>query len=286
MLYKRKDKHGNPFGNYYTKFTLYTESVHRSTGTKNKPLAQEFEDQIRADIHRRKKMGGTPVYRWQDAVTKYINHHLHNRTIDEDKRYYKWLEPYLLDKLLDAGLPNGINSEVIEGIKEAKLSEGVSNLTVNRLLEIVRKTLYYAKTIKMVVDVVAIEMLPYKKRAKRWETEDNMNKLLQDLIEHKADHIHEMVDFTLETGLRESNVTGFQKSWVDFNLRQATIPADESKNQDEITIPLSDRAIVIIRRNWNNKHPTHVFTYKGKEPKDPTSDAYKRWKERKTNASK
>ena len=257
MLYKRKQN-----GNYYTNFTLYGKRIHRSTGTKDKSIAQEFEDKLKAAIHANAKLGEKPRYRWQDAVVKYVKHHAANRTIDRDQDYFDWLDPYLKDRFIDT-YQDGITSEVIEQIKEAKLSEKVTNRTVNAVLEVVRKTLNYAKKLGMVDRVVEIEMLPKKKGRIRWETRENMDKLIEDLIAHKNFHTADMVDFTLETGLRSSNVTGLQKNQIDFERRTLTIYGDESKNEETFTIPLTNRAVVILRRNIHDDYD-HIFRYNNK----------------------
>ena len=208
------------------------------------------------------KLGEKPRYRWQDAVVKYVKHHADNRTIDRDQDYFDWLDIHLKDRFLDT-YQDGIDSEVIEAIKEAKLGEDVTNRTVNALLEVVRKTLNYAKKLGMVDTVVDIEMLPKKKGRIRWETRENMDNLIEDFKARKNYHLADMVDFTLETGLRASNVTGLQKHQIDFTNRTATIYGDESKNEETFTIPLTNRAVVILRRNIEDEYD-HVFRYRKK----------------------
>lgn len=72
-----------------------------------------------------------------------------------------------------------------------------------------------------------------------------------------------MVRFSLETGLRRSNVTGLQWSQVDLVRRTAWIHPDQAKARKAIAVPLSAAAIVVLREQLG-QHPTHVFSYKGK----------------------
>jgi len=68
--------------------------------------------------------------------------------------------------------------------------------------------------------------------------------------------------FSLATGLHESNVTGLEWSKVDLSRRVAWIHADQSKSGRAIGIPLNNEAIVVLR-NQQGKHKHQVFTYRG-----------------------
>ncbi|ESS71257.1 integrase Int [Methyloglobulus morosus KoM1] len=72
-----------------------------------------------------------------------------------------------------------------------------------------------------------------------------------------------MVRFSLETGLRQANVTGLQWTQVDLVRRCAWIHPDQAKARRAISVPLSKTAVVILREQMG-KHETKVFTYSGK----------------------
>lgn len=67
----------------------------------------------------------------------------------------------------------------------------------------------------------------------------------------------------METGLRQSNVTGLQWSQIDLPRRCAWIHPDQAKARKAISVPLSKAAVVIIREQIG-KHVTYVFSYKSK----------------------
>jgi integrase len=77
-----------------------------------------------------------------------------------------------------------------------------------------------------------------------------------------------MAAFSLETGLRRSNVTGLKWSQVDLIRKMAWIHADEAKARKAIPVPLSDVAIEILRRQRfsarNADFIDSVFVFKGK----------------------
>jgi integrase len=102
-------------------------------------------------------------------------------------------------------------------------------------------------------------MLPEPTKRVRWLTRNDADRLIAVLPPHLAD----MVRFSLETGLRRSNVTGLQWSQVDLARRMAWIHPDQAKARKAIPVPLSSVAIAVLREQIG-KHHTNVFSYKGK----------------------
>lgn len=72
-----------------------------------------------------------------------------------------------------------------------------------------------------------------------------------------------MAAFSLATGLRRANVTGLQWTQVDLVRRIASVHPDQAKARKAIAVPLNGEAVLLIRK-WLGKHPTHVFSFKGK----------------------
>lgn len=102
-------------------------------------------------------------------------------------------------------------------------------------------------------------MLPEPKRRVRWFTRKEADRLIAELPEH----LEAMVRFSLETGLRRSNVTGLEWSQVDLARRTAWIHPDQAKARKAIAIPLSAVAVLLIREQIG-KHSRHVFSFRGK----------------------
>ncbi len=141
-----------------------------------------------------------------------------------------------------------------------RLQEGVSNATVNRMLEVVRAILRRAANDWQWIDrVPAVRMLPEPKRRIRWLTREEADRLLQELPEH----LEAMARFSLATGLRERNVTRLEWSQVDLSRRMAWIHPDQAKARKPIAVPLNNEAVLVLRREYG-KHPVRVFTYRGR----------------------
>ena len=136
----------------------------------------------------------------------------------------------------------------------------MSNATVNRTLEVVRAILRKAANEwDWINKAPSIRMLSEPTRRVRWITREEANRLLEVL----PSHLRAMAQFSLETGLRKSNVTGLRWSQVDLVRRTAWIHPDQAKARKAIAVPLSAAAVVVLREQIG-KHPDYVFSYRGK----------------------
>ena len=113
-------------------------------------------------------------------------------------------------------------------------------------------------------------MLPEPKRRIRWLTREEADRLIGTLPGHLA----AMARFSLETGLRRSNVTGLLWSQVDLTRRTAWIHADQAKARKAIAVPLSAAAVIVIREQIG-KHSTHVFSFRGKPVRQVNTKAWR-----------
>ena len=230
------------------------ERIRRTTGTESKALAQEFHDNLKAELWRVSKLGDKPRHTWNEAVVRWLKEQAHKSTIDTDKIHLRWLDQFLSGKRLDT-----ISRSMIDKITESRLAEGVSNATVNRMLEVLRAILRRSVNDWEWVDKTPmVRMLKEPTRRIRYLTREEANRLLAELPAHLAD----MVGVSLATGLRRSNVTGLQWSQVNLEKCVAWIHADQAKARKAIPVPLNSSAVAIIRKNLG-QHPTHVFCYRG-----------------------
>ena len=249
-LYKRKDS-----PHWWIKLNVNGRRVQQSTGTADRQKAQEYHDKLKARLWDESRLGVRPSHTWKEAVLRWLNERQHKSSLDDDKAHLRWVDKYLGTLELTA-----INRDLIDRIMADRLAEGVSNATVNRLLEIVRAIFRKAVFEWEWIDrYPKIRLLPEPKRRIRWLTKEEAERLLSEL----PAHLVAMVRFSLETGLRQSNVTGLQWSQVDLERRTAWIHPDQAKARKAIAVPLSARAVLVVREQVGN-HPVQVFTYEGK----------------------
>jgi integrase len=186
---------------------------------------------------------------------RWLKEQSHKATIETDKMHFRWLDSHLGGKPLAA-----ITRSVIDRLTDAKLAEGVSNATVNRVLEVVRAVLRRCVNQWEWLDrAPSVRMLKEPSRRIRFLARNEAQQLLARLPEHLAD----MAAFTLATGLRRANVTGLEWSQVDLVRRIAWVHPDQAKARKAIAVPLNAEAVLIIR-NRLGKHPTRVFSFRGR----------------------
>lgn len=246
-LYKRKDSSA-----WWVKITHNGKSLQKSTGTSDRKQAQEYHDRLKASLWEQERLGARPSHSWNEAVLKYLDETSHKATQADDKAHLRWLDPHL-----DGVDLASIDRARLDQITESRKAEGVSNATVNRTLEVVRAVLRKAAYEWEWIDKAPrLRMLPEPKRRIRWITREEAEKLLAELPKH----LRAGAEFSLETGLRKSNVTGLEWSQVDLSRRCAWIHPDQAKARRAIAVPLSKRAAEILREQ-KGKHRKAVFTY-------------------------
>lgn len=249
-LYKRKDSTV-----WWVRFTHKGKRIQQSTGSTDRQKAQEYEAKLVNSLWEQERLGIKPKRQWNDAVVRYVEETSHKASQVSDLYHLRWLDKFLNGVELQA-----INRDFLEKILKAKQAEGVANSTVNRVLEVVRGLLRKACNEWEWIDrVPTVRMLPEPKKRVRWITRNEADRLVNALPSHLAD----IVRFSLETGLRRSNVTGLQWSQVDLVRRMAWIHPDQAKARKAIPVPLSTVAVLTLRKQIG-KHASHVFTYHGK----------------------
>jgi len=185
-------------------------------------------------------------------VLRWLKENTSKRSLETDKVHLRWLDNHLSNFYL-----HEITNEVLERVAFKKESEGVSQTTVNRVLEIVRALLTRAyKEWEWIDKVPVVRMRKIENSRIRWLAVDEARCLLNELPEHLRD----MAAFTLATGLRASNVTGLEWQNVDLVRCTAWIHADESKTAKAFSVPLNEEAIRILKRRLGS-HQRYVFTY-------------------------
>ncbi len=260
-LYRRKTV-------WWVRFTTPAgQRVRRSTGTADKKQAQEFHDRLKAELWKVQKLGEKPKRTWEEAVVRWLKEKAHKATLDADRMHLRWLDPYLRGRELAL-----INRDVIDQLIDARRSEGVSNATVNRLLEVLRAVLRKAEREWEWIDrAPVVRLLPEPKRRVRWLTQEEADTLLAELPKHLA----QMARFSLATGLRQRNVADLDWSQVDLERRIAWIHPDQAKARRAIAVPLNSEAVLVLREQYG-KHPDHVFVYRGSSIRQVNTKGWKR----------
>lgn len=216
------------------------------------------------DFHRAGVVGDKG---WQEAVVRYLRENADKRSLVDDQFHLKQLHPYLGEKWL---------SEICMDtlwpfIEDRRDRDKVTNATINRALEIVRRILNLAyHEWRWLERVPRVRMLKEPKRRIRFLKRDEADRLLVAL----PDHLRPVVQFALATGCRRSEILGLEWRRVDFSRRVAWLDPGTTKNGEGRGIPLNSEAVLSLRLA-QAPHPQWVFTYNGNRM-DAVGSAWKR----------
>ena len=97
-------------------------------------LSKKFEETRQAAVY-----GVRPRRTFREAATKYLNDHLHKRSIHDDALHLRQLDPYIGDLSLDA-----VHTGSLQNFVAARRKSGVKTKTVNAALAVVRHILNLA----------------------------------------------------------------------------------------------------------------------------------------------
>ncbi len=150
----------------------------------------------------------------------------------------RWLDQHYGKLMLDE-----ISRDAIERVGEIKRRE-TTPTNSNRYLQLIRAILRRASLDWEWLDKVPkVRLYHEPKRRIRWLTRDEADRLLVEL----PDHLEAMARFSLQTGLRASNVTGLQWSQIDMSRCCAWVHADQMKASRAVAVPLNAEALGVIR---------------------------------------
>ncbi len=260
-LYRRADS-----PNWWVKISQCGRRIQQSTGTPDRAKAQELHDKLKASLWDEVRLGKKPEHTWKEAVVRFTAESRYKATHETDLMHLRYLDRFLGGKRLSE-----IDRTLIDRIQATRLRDGVSNATVNRMLQVIRVILRRAVNEWEWLDrCPKFRMLPEPTRRVRYLMPDEARRLVLELPEHLA----AMVIFSLETGLRRANVIGLQWSQVDLVRRCAWVHADQAKSRKPLYVPLTDAAVAVVRRQLG-RHLEYVFTYLGKPVYQVNGKAWK-----------
>ena len=225
----------------------------KSTGTVIKRDAQKYHDKLQAERWEQDKLGVKPRHTWDEAATKFLEETCHKRTHEWDKSMLRWFQPFLGGKeLID------INRALLDQVKAVR-AKGFSTATANRYMALVRTILRKACNEWEWLDrVPKVGMFRDAEGRIRSLSRDEYERLISELPQHLAD----MAQFSVATGLRQANVTRLQWKQVSLERRHLWVSAIDHKNGRPHSVPLNQAAMEVLERRQGD-HPTHVFSYEG-----------------------
>jgi integrase len=193
------------------------------------------------------------AFEWPQAVVRYLEECAEKKSLPDDRVHLKKLEPYLRSQRLDA-----INMSAMQlFIRNRKETDGVSNATINRALEIVRRILNLAyQDWRWIRAVPKIRMLKEPRRRVRFLRREEAGRLVDAL----PTHMKPIVRFALATGCRASEIFGLEWDRVDLARKVAWLDHGATKSGDGRGIPLNADAVAALQSTFG-QHPRWCFTF-------------------------
>lgn len=279
-LYRRND---NSY--FYYKFQFEGRSIRRSTGTKNRELAEQVEAKHKRDLWAESKLGEKPSHTWDQAVAEYMRVMPPSRNRIDTRTTLKWLSKHLSGRVL----PSITRGELVR-IRNAKIADinarksklaaagrpsrwpSAQPSTVNRVMGVVGAVLNYAVSeLEWLDKPLKVPKLKVAPSDPTWASRAQVLELIRLLPEHQK----RMVILDIETGWRAGNLTRLEWAQIDMERRFAWVSAEAAKAGRGIPTPLSDVAMEVLEAQVG-KHPQWVFPYRGRPQRTVCTRAFRR----------
>lgn len=259
-LYKRN-------GTFWIDFTAPDgKRIRRSTGTNDREKAQELFDKLKHESWRVSALRERPRHTWDEAALLWIKEKSDKKSIKYDIIMLRILTPVLRGRYLD----EISRADIVRIGEERKAATSPSR--ANRYLALIRSIFNRAVKIWEWLDKApAVTLYKEPKRRVRYLVPDQVRTLMNELPEHQKP----IIAFALLTGLRKSNILNLQWDQVDLRRKTITVYGDQTKNEEDIVVSLSDIAQGIIIAQIG-KNPDYVFTFKGQKLGEVNTRAFRK----------
>ena len=198
-----------------------------------------------------------------------IKHSLHealNRYLTEFVPSYKgiktatWQIHFLKRNLADIPLED-FNSSQAASYRDQRLSNGVSGSSVNKELNFLSKVLDVAGKEWGWIDNNPVKNITRPKNGKHRErrpTQSELQTLRNECDRSGNYHVWRMIEFAIETGMRQGEILSLTTINVDLNERIAHL--EDTKNGESRNVPLSRRACELLTEEIEANQTIRVFS--------------------------
>jgi integrase len=240
--------------------------VRRSTGTDSLQEAEMILARVIEEERKAAMFGVRPTRTFAEAAARFVLEHEHKRSLDDDIGRLRNLMPVLGDIALDK-IHMGTLAPWIEARRQAGRAPG----TINHGLQLVRRILRLAASrwrdadgLTWLETPAEIVFVPnHDKRQPYPLTWDEQDRLFGEL----PDHLAAMARFTVNTGCRDGEVCALRWAWEvevpELGASVFLIPAARVKNGLDRLAVLNREAARVVEAQ-RGRHPSHVFTHRGK----------------------
>jgi integrase len=208
---------------------------------------------------------------FRSAATHYLETET-KKSLDRDAECITKLDPWI------GHLPlSQVHQGTLDGYIKHRRDSGVTSGTVTRELATVRRILTLAARFWRDLDGEPwLQKEPPLFRMPKWSKKKVAHVLNSDeqkrLLEALPVHLSHMVTFALNTGARESIITGLRWEWEhqipELGRTVFIVPGEHTKNGTDCLIPINHRAAAVLEA-VRGEDETWVFTYEGRGGRRP-----------------
>jgi integrase len=246
---------------------IFGRRLCESTGASELEEAEKYLARRLEEVRQASVYGVRPKRIFKEAAIKFLMENQHKRSLSDDAGRLKVLVEYIGNMSLES-----IHVGSLQPFIEARRRDGVKTRTINHGLKVVRRILNLSSSewmdehgLTWLASAPKIKLLPeYDLRKPYPLSWDEQNKLLKEL----PAHLEKMALFAVNTGCRDQEICQLQWDWEIKipelpNLMVFIIPGALVKNGEDrlVVCNVTARSVVEGERG---KHPTHVFSLRGK----------------------
>lgn len=233
--------------------------IRRSARTKNKVEAQQFHDQVRAELWRQRNLGHAPKYSFDEAALEFLKSHSGDKDYETKKRHVS----YWVSKFSGRTICSLTTDEIDSALPSKKQSryggsKPVSGPTKNRYLATINKILSDALKRGWIDKKPYVRKYKESKLRESFLTHDQANRFLDAL---GVGWMRDVCEFALATGMRASEILTLEWAQVDADRGLASVLASKAKSGSSRPVPLNDMALSVIERR-KTLHDRYVFARK------------------------
>jgi integrase len=258
----------SPF--WFVRIQIAGAKVRKSTKTRDRAQAEEFEQAERARLWRLKKLGDRGATPFSEAAARWLTETT-KKTKDKDALLLEWFcsQPELKDAPL-----SDIDIDVIQELRGMLTDEGKAPATVDRYMACLRAILRKCAFEWRFIDAPPkVPMFNEKGEEPLWLTRPQFEKLRKELPPHLA----LAAEFAVYTLLRMRSMLGLKWDRIDLRRRRAWVPRAGMKAGETFGLPLSAKAVKVLRKlKTLNPNGERVFQWDGKPIDDCNTAAYQK----------
>lgn len=248
-------------GIWWMSYTSEGRRFRETTGQKSKKRAEALYYKVIVEVNEGKGKKRLPgeVRTFGELAAKY------EAEVFRESKSWKSVQGYFnqLKEFFGPYIVVDITPAVISDFKQMRKTQGVAKATINRQLTILRRIFNLAKKRWIWIrDIPFVEMEAKadKKRVRFLSFEE-----FQRVLDLCDEWLKGIVIVAAWTGLRQGNILNLKKEQVNLVAHNISISSYETKNGENLTIPIPKLALEVLKESINKTPKSNPFVFVGKD---------------------